>query len=205
MGEFCVTYLLTYYFCYKNHPNINKKYLNIWSGLTFKFENCIIVAHYHALAQARDARINSHQHHEDSWHMCHLKKNIVSSCNLCCWLIPLYSPPWTYGVAILSAGPMGHISKDCFVQQSMLHPDLCRIVILYVYDTYRIVTFHSTDGASHDTLFDRWCQVTQQYGATLFNWWHHVIQQMAPCYSTEDAMLFNRWCACSFNRLFSTC
>ena len=74
-----------------------------------------VVANYLA-AQARDPGINSHLHQNDSWHIWHhMRKDIVSSCNLRCWLIFLYGRSRTYLVASLRAGPVGRILYNLYL------------------------------------------------------------------------------------------
>ena len=69
-----------------------------------------IVANYLA-SQVKDPRIDSHQHQKDSWHIWrHLRKDIVSSCNLCWLLIFLHGRSRIYCVASLQAGLVSRIS-----------------------------------------------------------------------------------------------
>ena len=95
------------------------------------------------LSQARDPWISFHQHHKDSWHIwCHLRKDIVSSCNSRCWLIFLYGHSRTYRVASLSAGLVGRILYNQCLE--------CKKVVKVV--QRRSLIFHQNDLKSDWTL-----------------------------------------------------
>ena len=79
-----------------------------------------VVANYLA-SQARDPRIDSHQHLKDSWHIWrHLRRDTVFSCNLRCRLIFLHDCSRTHRVASLRAGPVGRITCTLIVNMCVL-------------------------------------------------------------------------------------